>query len=87
MSLEIDVDDLGKLLALFGRQLLDLPQPAPEALILRLVGSCCRGNAKELVGRDAERLGESGQEMGGRPASLCLVVGDHPLRDAEMLGE
>lgn len=42
---------------------------------------------EQIVGADAERPGEQRHQLGGRVLRLALVVGDHALRDAELLAE
>ena len=44
-------------------------------------------DAGDFVEGDAEGLGETRQEMGGRPSGLALVVGHHPLREADQAAE
>lgn len=75
------------MLAVLGWQDLDLAQPAPQAGI----GAAGRGLdglvADQLVGGQPEDLGQS-REMAGRGLlGVGLVVGDHPLGDADGLAE
>lgn len=71
-----------------GGEVLDLPEAAEEASGSGVVVLVQGLEAEELVGGDAECLGESGDEPGGRLGIGCIfVVSDHALGGAGGLAE
>jgi len=87
VAVEEGVDDGEELTAVAGGKALDLLEAAPEALVAGLGDGLLGLEAEELVGGDAEDVGEEREQVCGRPIGLALVVGDHALGDADLLAE
>ncbi len=69
-----------------GVQLLDLLQ-APQWPAVRLAGLLEWRDAEQFVRSHTEQFGEAGQQHRRRVLGVALVAGNHPLGDAELLGQ
>jgi len=88
MPLEEGVDDREELSALASGELVDLLKALPEAGVRLSRGGGLEGLcADELVDASAESVRERGENVPRRERSAGLVVSDHALGDAGLLGE
>jgi hypothetical protein len=76
-------------LAVGGRERFRYAEASPEAKIFWGLGGngTKRLRAEQLISGDGENLGELSKEVGGSVFGLSLVVGKHPARDPDPLGE
>lgn len=78
--------------AVGGSEALEDTKTAPQTNLLGGLREIGRSDgaaldADDLIGRDAQCLGELGEQWHGGRAALGLVVGDHPLGEADLLAE
>ena len=70
-----------------GVELLDLQEPAFQALGGELLWPPWCRNAKQHIDADPEGLRHTGQQVRGRVRPWGLGVGHHALRDVDIRGE
>src|SRR5690606_34525238 len=88
-ALDEGVDNLDELAAFLRWQALDLLQTPLQSTVAWAAGAFGRRRlqAQQLIGAELQGLRERGQQRRRRMLTLAFVVGDHPARDADFIGE